>query len=104
MAAGLGTRMKSKRAKVLHELGGLPLIAHVCRAAKSLNPNAIFVVVGHQAGEVEEAARKAVGDLARFVLQKEQRGTGDAVASGRDQLANSNSLLLVLSGDVPMIR
>lgn len=104
MAAGLGTRMKSKRAKVLHELGGLPLIAHVCRAAKSLNPDAIFVVVGHQASEVEEAARKAVGDLSRFVLQKEQRGTGDAVASARDQLANSKSLLLVLSGDVPMIR
>jgi bifunctional UDP-N-acetylglucosamine pyrophosphorylase / glucosamine-1-phosphate N-acetyltransferase len=104
MAAGLGTRMKSKRAKVLHEFGGLPLIAHVCRAAKSLDPNAIFVVVGHQASEVEDAARKAVGDLARFVLQKEQRGTGDAVASARDQLANSSSLLLVLSGDVPMIR
>jgi len=104
MAAGLGTRMKSKRAKVLHELGGLPLIAHVCRAAKSLNPNAIFVVVGHQASEVEQAARAAVGDLARFVMQEQQRGTGDAVAAAREQLANSNSLLLVLSGDVPMIR
>ena len=104
MAAGLGTRMKSRRAKVLHELGGLPLIAHVCRAAKSLNPNAIFVVVGHQASEVEEAARAAVGELARFVMQHEQRGTGDAVASAREQLANLNSLLVVLSGDVPMIR
>jgi bifunctional UDP-N-acetylglucosamine pyrophosphorylase / glucosamine-1-phosphate N-acetyltransferase len=104
MAAGLGTRMKSKRAKVLHELGGLPLIAHVCRAAKSLNPNAIYVVVGHQAEEVEQAARAAVGDLARFVMQEQQRGTGDAVASARGQLADSNSLLLVLSGDVPMIR
>jgi bifunctional UDP-N-acetylglucosamine pyrophosphorylase / glucosamine-1-phosphate N-acetyltransferase len=104
MAAGLGTRMKSKRAKVLHELGGLPLIAHVCRAARSLNPNAIYVVVGHQASEVEQAARAAVGDLAKSVLQREQRGTGDAVASAREQLANSNSLLVVLSGDVPMIR
>jgi bifunctional UDP-N-acetylglucosamine pyrophosphorylase/glucosamine-1-phosphate N-acetyltransferase len=104
MAAGLGTRMKSKRAKVLHELGGLPLIAHVCRAAKSLNPNAIYVVVGHQANEVEQATRAAVGDLAQVVLQQQQRGTGDAVASAREQLANSNSLLLVLSGDVPMIR
>lgn len=104
MAAGLGTRMRSKRAKVLHELGGLPLIAHVCRAARSLNPNAIYVVVGHQAGEVEQAARAAVGDLAKFVIQQEQRGTGDAVASSREQLANSNSLLVVLSGDVPLIR
>ena len=104
MAAGLGTRMKSKRAKVLHELGGMPLVAHVCRAAKSLNPNAIFVVVGHQADEVEQAASAAVGELAQFVMQHEQRGTGDAVASARQQLADSNSLLLVLSGDVPMIR
>jgi bifunctional UDP-N-acetylglucosamine pyrophosphorylase/glucosamine-1-phosphate N-acetyltransferase len=104
MAAGLGTRMKSKRAKVLHELDGLPLIAHICRAARSLSPNAIYVVVGHQAGEVEKAARAAVGDLAKFVIQQEQRGTGDAVASAREQLANSDSLLLVLSGDVPMIR
>jgi bifunctional UDP-N-acetylglucosamine pyrophosphorylase / glucosamine-1-phosphate N-acetyltransferase len=104
MAAGLGTRMKSKRAKVLHELGGLPLIAHVCRAAKSLNPNAIFVVVGHQASEVEQAARAAVGELAQYVMQQEQRGTGDAVAAAREQLANSNSLLVVLSGDVPLIR
>jgi bifunctional UDP-N-acetylglucosamine pyrophosphorylase / glucosamine-1-phosphate N-acetyltransferase len=104
MAAGLGTRMKSKRAKVLHELGGSPLIAHVSRAAKSLNPRAIYVVVGHQAAEVEEASRAAVGDLAKFVLQKKQRGTGDAVASAREELANSDSLLLVLSGDVPMIR
>jgi bifunctional UDP-N-acetylglucosamine pyrophosphorylase / glucosamine-1-phosphate N-acetyltransferase len=104
MAAGLGTRMRSKRAKVLHELGGLPLIAHVCRAASSLNPDAIYVVVGHQASEVEQAARAAVGDLAKSVLQQEQRGTGDAVASAREQLANSNSLLVVLSGDVPMIR
>lgn len=104
MAAGLGTRMKSKRAKVLHELGGLPLIAHVCRAAKSLAPKTIYVVVGHQAAEVEEAARAAVGDLAQFVMQEQQRGTGDAVASARQQLADSNSLLLVLSGDVPLIR
>ena len=104
MAAGLGTRMKSNRAKVLHELGGLPLIAHVVRAAQALNPRAILVVVGHQAEEVERAALAEVGDLARSVLQAQQRGTGDAVESARSELENSDSLVLILSGDVPMIK
>ena len=104
MAAGLGTRMKSKRAKVLHELGGLPLIARVLRAAKTLNPRGIFVVVGHQAAEVEQASLDEVGELAHFVAQRKQRGTGDAVAAARDSLAESDSLVLILSGDVPMIR
>ena len=96
--------MKSNRAKVLHELGGLPLIAHVVRAAQALNPRAILVVVGHQADEVERAAIAEVGDLARSVLQAQQRGTGDAVESARSELENSESLVLILSGDVPMIK
>jgi bifunctional UDP-N-acetylglucosamine pyrophosphorylase / glucosamine-1-phosphate N-acetyltransferase len=104
MAAGLGTRMKSKRAKVLHELGGLPLIAWVCRTAQALDPRSILVVVGHQAEEVERAALAEVGELASFVIQAKQRGTGDAVESARTALENSNSLVLVLSGDVPMIK
>ena len=61
LAAGLGTRMKSKRAKVLHELGGSPLIAYVCRAAQALDPDKIFVVVGHQAAEVTKAVQAEVG-------------------------------------------
>src|SRR5688500_3928754 len=104
MAAGMGTRMKSKRAKVLHELGGAPLIAHVVRTAQTLAPRKILVVVGHQAEEVERAVLAEVGELAGFVLQANQRGTGDAVESARSQLENSDSLVLVLSGDVPMIR
>ena len=104
MAAGLGTRMKSRRAKVLHELGGSPLIAHVVRAAQALAPRAILVIVGHQAEEVERAVLDEVGELASFVVQAKQRGTGDAVESARHQLENSDSLVLVLSGDVPMIR
>ncbi|MFN2404442.1 MAG: bifunctional UDP-N-acetylglucosamine diphosphorylase/glucosamine-1-phosphate N-acetyltransferase GlmU [Pyrinomonadaceae bacterium] len=104
MAAGLGTRMKSKRAKVLHELGGRPLIAHVVRAAQSLEPQKIIVVVGHQAEEVEKATLAEIGELASFALQAQQRGTGDAVESARSLLENSNSLLLLLSGDVPLIR
>jgi bifunctional UDP-N-acetylglucosamine pyrophosphorylase/glucosamine-1-phosphate N-acetyltransferase len=104
LAAGLGTRMKSARAKVLHQLGGLPLITYVCRAAKSLGPEEIYVVVGHQSAEVEKAVKIEVGDLAEFVTQKEQRGTGDAVMAARTQLENTNSVVLILSGDVPFIR
>ena len=104
MAAGLGTRMKSNRAKVLHELDGSPLIAHVVRAARALNPQAILVVVGHQAEQVERAAIAEVGDLARSVLQAQQRGTGDAVESARSELEDSDSLVLILSGDVPLIK
>ena len=96
--------MKSNRAKVLHELGGSPLIAHVVRAAQTLNPLAILVVVGHQAEEVERAALAEAGDLVRPVLQAQQRGTGDAVESARSELENSDSLVLILSGDVPMIK
>jgi bifunctional UDP-N-acetylglucosamine pyrophosphorylase/glucosamine-1-phosphate N-acetyltransferase len=66
MAAGLGTRMKSRRAKVLHELGGAPLIAHVVRTAQALDPRTILVVVGHQAEEVEQAVLAEVGELASF--------------------------------------
>jgi bifunctional UDP-N-acetylglucosamine pyrophosphorylase/glucosamine-1-phosphate N-acetyltransferase len=104
MAAGLGTRMKSNRAKVLHQLGGLPLVSHVARAARSLDPKKIIVVVGHQAEEVEQVVREEMGDLAAFALQAQQRGTGDAVESARAFLENSDSVLVVLSGDVPMIR
>ena len=104
MAAGLGTRMKSKRAKVLHELGGAPLIAYVVRAAQALDPKSIIVIVGHQAEEVEQAVLQEVGELASFAIQAKQRGTGDAVESARRYLENSDSLVLVLSGDVPMIK
>src|SRR6266550_1822345 len=104
LAAGLGTRMKSGRAKVLHELGGLPLITYVCRTARSLGPGKIYVVVGHQAAEVERAVQTEIGDTAEFVTQTDQRGTGDAVMAARAQLENSDSLVLVLSGDVPLIR
>ncbi len=105
LAAGLGTRMKSNTAKVLHKVGGRPLIAHVCRTAAALDPRKIYVVVGHQAVEVE-AAVLAELNAARveFAVQSEQLGTGHAVNSAREFLQNQDSTLLVLSGDVPMIR
>ncbi|HVI70704.1 MAG TPA: bifunctional UDP-N-acetylglucosamine diphosphorylase/glucosamine-1-phosphate N-acetyltransferase GlmU, partial [Pyrinomonadaceae bacterium] len=96
--------MKSNRAKVLHELDGLPLIAHVSRAAQALEPRSIIAIVGHQAEQVEQAVLAEVGELASFVIQAKQRGTGDAVESARNLLEDSDSLVLVLSGDVPMIK
>ncbi len=106
LAAGLGTRMRSGTAKVLHQLGGRPLIAHVCRTAAAMMRSArpIYVVVGHQAEEVKQAVREELGeDGAVFITQSEQRGTGDAVMAARAALADADSTLLILSGDVPLI-
>lgn len=99
--------MKSQKAKVLHELAGHPLIAHVTRKARALDHRKICIVVGHQADEVKAAVRRELGtDTAGavFVTQEQQRGTGDAVISAGQALKDSNSTLLVLSGDVPLVR
>jgi bifunctional UDP-N-acetylglucosamine pyrophosphorylase / glucosamine-1-phosphate N-acetyltransferase len=101
MAAGKGTRLKSNRAKVLHEIGGRPLLAHVIEAAQKVVPaRDIYVVIGHQAENVR-AAVEAMG--VQFVLQAEQRGTGHAIMSARRHVAPYANIL-VLSGDVPLIR
>ncbi|HEU4415748.1 MAG TPA: bifunctional UDP-N-acetylglucosamine diphosphorylase/glucosamine-1-phosphate N-acetyltransferase GlmU, partial [Candidatus Angelobacter sp.] len=101
MAAGKGTRLKSKRAKVLHEIAGQPLLAHVIQAAQRIvSPADIYVIIGHQA----EAVRAAVGGMGvKFVLQAEQRGTGHAIMCARESVQGYENLL-VLSGDVPLIR
>src|SRR5690242_12316933 len=101
MAAGKGTRLKSKRAKVLHEIGGQPLLAHVIKAASKIVPtDDIYVIVGHQA----ESVCEAMAPLGvRFVLQPEQRGTGHAIMCARP-LVQGYQNILVLSGDVPLIR
>ena len=105
LAAGLGTRMNSGLAKVLHKLDGRPLIAHVCRTAAALGPRTIHVVVGHQAEQVRAAVDKELGPgKAAFIHQAKQRGTGDAVLAAKDALADANSTILILSGDVPLVR
>ena len=105
LAAGLGTRMKSGRAKVLHELGGRPLIAHVCRTAKTLEPEKIHVIVGHQADAVAAAVLSVLDQgQVTFIKQARQLGTGDAVMSAHETLAGADSTVLILSGDVPLIR
>jgi bifunctional UDP-N-acetylglucosamine pyrophosphorylase/glucosamine-1-phosphate N-acetyltransferase len=101
LAAGLGTRMKSRRAKVLHQAGGKTLIEHTVDAALSIAlPEHVFVVVGYQADLVRRvAASRGVG----FVQQTEQKGTGHAVMSGRELLAPLGGLLVVYYGDCPLI-
>jgi bifunctional UDP-N-acetylglucosamine pyrophosphorylase/glucosamine-1-phosphate N-acetyltransferase len=101
LAAGLGTRMKSKQAKVLHRAGGLPLVEHVVRAAKSVAaPEDIIVVTGHQAEAVESAlAHHGV----KFVRQIEQKGTGHAVMQAAPLAVREGGDLMVLLGDAPLL-
>ena len=101
MAAGKGTRLNSKRAKVLHEIGGQPLLAHVIKAAQQVVPSEhIHVIIGHQAESVQ-AAIAPMG--VKSVLQADQRGTGHAIMCAREHVAGYRNIL-VLSGDVPLIR
>jgi bifunctional UDP-N-acetylglucosamine pyrophosphorylase / glucosamine-1-phosphate N-acetyltransferase len=106
MAAGKGTRLKSKRPKVLHEIGGRALLLHVIAAAKTVAPaGRIYCIVGHEA----ERVRAAVASTGvQFVLQAEQRGTGHALQMVKAHFAATGEAppehLLVLSGDVPLIR
>jgi len=101
MAAGKGTRLKSGRAKVLHEIGGKSLLGHVIAAASQVvAPKDIYAVIGHQAEAVRDAV-KATG--IHFVEQTEQRGTGHAVQSAREEIAGYENIL-VLSGDAPLVR
>ncbi len=105
LAAGLGTRMRSDLAKVLHRLDGRPLINHVCRTAAALDPEKIYVVIGHQGDEVKSSVLSELpAGAAEFVTQSRQLGTGDAVNSARKFLEDRDSTLIVLSGDVPMIK
>lgn len=105
LAAGLGTRMRSDLAKVLHKLDGRPLINHVCRTAAALAPRKIYIVIGHQGEEVKKAVLQEMRpEDVEFVWQREQLGTGDAVNAAREHLQGRDGTLLILSGDVPMIR
>ncbi|MCL2659831.1 MAG: bifunctional UDP-N-acetylglucosamine diphosphorylase/glucosamine-1-phosphate N-acetyltransferase GlmU [Acidobacteriaceae bacterium] len=106
MAAGKGTRLKSKRPKVLHEIGGQALLLHVIAAARTLVPaDRIYCIIGHEADQVR-AAVQSTG--VQFVLQAEQRGTGHAMQVLRAHMDQTDAPwpdhLLVLSGDVPLIR
>jgi bifunctional UDP-N-acetylglucosamine pyrophosphorylase/glucosamine-1-phosphate N-acetyltransferase len=101
LAAGLGTRMKSKKAKVLHKVGGRTLIENVVHSALGVAPaERIFVVTGHQAEQVEETLRPlGVG----FFRQTEQKGTGHALRMGESALKDLPGRLMVLYGDTPLL-
>ncbi len=101
MAAGKGTRLKSKHPKVLHEVGGKPLLAHVIAAATKVVPaKDVYAIIGHEAERVREAvAHTGVN----FILQQPQRGTGHALMVAKDALAGYDQVI-VLSGDAPLIR
>jgi bifunctional UDP-N-acetylglucosamine pyrophosphorylase/glucosamine-1-phosphate N-acetyltransferase len=106
MAAGKGTRLKSKRPKVLHEIGGRALLLHVIAAAKSIVPHdSIYCIIGHEADKVRHAVASTG---VHFIQQAEQRGTGHALQTVKSWFAASGEALpenlLVLAGDVPLIR
>ncbi len=100
LAAGKGTRLRSRRPKVLHTVGGKALLLHVIDAARAVTPPSdIFVIIGHEAAQVR-AAVEHTG--VRFVEQREQKGTGHAIGEALPALAAYDDLL-VLSGDVPLL-
>lgn len=102
LAAGLGTRMKSRRAKVLHEAGGDTLLNHIIRAALQVAPaGRIVAIVGHQAEEVRRSVR--VSGI-RFAEQSAQKGTAHAMLCAREAAESDRGLLLILNGDGPLLR
>jgi bifunctional UDP-N-acetylglucosamine pyrophosphorylase/glucosamine-1-phosphate N-acetyltransferase len=100
MAAGKGTRLKSKHPKVLHEVGGKPVLSHVIASAAKIVPaQDIYAIIGHEAENVRHAV---AGSGINFVLQPEQKGTGHALLVAREALAPYDQVI-VLSGDAPLI-
>ena len=102
LAAGEGTRMKSTRAKVLHEIAGLPMVAHVARAAVAAGGADIALVVGNGAEAVEKAVKPFAARAESFV-QAERLGTAHAVLAARNAIARGYDDLMVVFGDTPLV-
>ncbi|ARD06314.1 UDP-N-acetylglucosamine diphosphorylase/glucosamine-1-phosphate N-acetyltransferase [Lactobacillus amylolyticus] len=98
LAAGKGTRMKSKLYKVLHKVCGKMMVEHVVDAARGVDPEEIITVVGTGAGEVE----KVLTGKSDFAFQEKQLGTGDAVLTAKEKLADKDGATLVVTGDTPL--
>ncbi len=101
LAAGLGTRMKSSRAKVLHEVLFKPMILHVMDTIRTLPLDRAYVIVGHQREKVAELLSVYDADC---IIQEQQLGTGHAVLCAEEELRSMDGTVLILSGDVPLIR
>lgn len=99
LAAGMGTRMKSKMPKVLHKVCGKPLSKWVIDASKAAGSDKVCAVVGHKA----ETVKEVLGDVCKFALQAEQKGTGHAVMQAIDVIKNSKGEVVILNGDTPLI-
>lgn len=100
LAAGQGTRMKSKLYKVLHPVCGKPMVQHVIDQVKSLNINDIVTIVGHGAEKVKEQ----LGNDSQYALQAEQLGTAHAVLQSEEMLADKEGVTIVVCGDTPLIK
>lgn len=98
MAAGKGTRMKSDKPKVVHEVLYKPMINHIVDELKQVGVDEIYVIVGHKAEEVEKLL-----DGVNIIYQKEQLGTGHALMQCKDALAGKAGTTVVLNGDAPLI-
>ncbi|KIY23432.1 bifunctional UDP-N-acetylglucosamine diphosphorylase/glucosamine-1-phosphate N-acetyltransferase GlmU [Mesobacillus subterraneus] len=100
LAAGQGTRMKSKLYKVLHPVCGKPMVQHVIDQVKSLDINEIITIIGHGAEKVKEQ----LGEDSQYALQAEQLGTAHAVLQARELLADKEGITIVVCGDTPLIK
>ncbi|HMK37087.1 MAG TPA: bifunctional UDP-N-acetylglucosamine diphosphorylase/glucosamine-1-phosphate N-acetyltransferase GlmU [Desulfomonilaceae bacterium] len=101
LAAGKGTRMKSCLCKVLHPVAGRPMLSYVIDTVRACDLEKIVLVVGHQAQDV---MNHYTGSGVEFAVQEPQLGTGHAVAAAREQLRSSSGDILILCGDIPLIR
>src|SRR6266571_7151837 len=101
LAAGQGTRMKSRLPKALHPLAGKPLVEYVLRSAEAISPSTITLIVGHAA----EAVRTSIGKRPNldFVVQEPQLGTAHALQQAETRLAGREGTVVLLSGDVPLL-
>lgn len=99
LAAGKGTRMKSKLYKVLHSVAGKPMVEHIVDQVEQTNPSEIVTVVGHGA----DAIKEYLGNRTHYALQKEQLGTGHAVMQAAELLEGKKGTTLVITGDTPLL-
>ena len=103
LAAGQGTRMKSKKPKVLHEIAGLPMVAHVTKVARQAGVDLVSIVIGPDMDDVRKAASR-IHPSVNAHIQTERLGTAHAVLSARSDIERKSDDILVLFGDTPLLQ